>query len=250
MAHALDAADLRRVLALLEEVEPAGSLDGFRRATLDGLARHFGFRRSTFFLSDPIEPGIGVDTIDGVQWGFGGGVLEEYVDRYVSADVFRTPAASVLLHRHGSVALGDAVCTAGPSSRRYVDEFLVRQRIGAQLSVHLDARGPKDGVVTVLGEHERDIGPREHAVLGALRPHLTNLLARHLATGVPAAAERGELTEREREVAELVAGGWSNREIAAYLYLGEDTVKKHLSGAMAKLGVRNRTQLATAWVLS
>lgn len=248
MAHQLDAADLRRVLALLEDVEPAPSLDGFRRATLDGLARHFDVRRSTFFLSDPIEPGVGVDTVDGVQWGFADGVLEEYVDRYVGTDVFRTPAASVLLHGHGAVTLDDAVRTAGASSRGYVDDFLVRQRIGAQLSVRLDTRGPKDGVLTVLGEDHGDVGAREHAVLATLRPHLTNLLTRHLATSPPAEVDRANLTAREREVAELAAGGWSNREIAAYLYLSDDTVKKHLSGAMTKLGARNRTQLATAWL--
>jgi DNA-binding NarL/FixJ family response regulator len=84
-------------------------------------------------------------------------------------------------------------------------------------------------------------------VLGALRPHLTNLLARHLAAG-PRAADGANLTERERQVADLVAAGWSNREIAAHLCVGEDTVKKHLSGAMTKLGARNRTELALAWV--
>lgn len=54
------------------------------------------------------------------------------------------------------------------------------------------------------------------------------------------------LTERELEVARMVASGASNREIAQTLYLGEGTVKNHVSAALRKLGLRDRTQLALA----
>jgi DNA-binding CsgD family transcriptional regulator len=52
------------------------------------------------------------------------------------------------------------------------------------------------------------------------------------------------LTAAERRVADLVAEGRTNREIAAALYLGERTVASHLTRIYAKLGVRSRTQLA------
>jgi DNA-binding CsgD family transcriptional regulator len=52
------------------------------------------------------------------------------------------------------------------------------------------------------------------------------------------------LTVREREVARLVAGGDSNREIAEALLVAPKTVERHITNVLAKLGLRNRTELA------
>jgi two-component system response regulator DesR len=50
------------------------------------------------------------------------------------------------------------------------------------------------------------------------------------------------LTDRERDVLELVARGATNREIAADLFLSPHTVKEHTSALYRKLGVRNRAE--------
>src|ERR687890_142548 len=52
------------------------------------------------------------------------------------------------------------------------------------------------------------------------------------------------LTEREAEVLRLVARGWANKQIAQELFVGEKTVKAHVSNILTKLGVQSRTQAA------
>jgi DNA-binding NarL/FixJ family response regulator len=58
------------------------------------------------------------------------------------------------------------------------------------------------------------------------------------------ATELDRLTERERQVMALVAGGLSNDEIARELVMSPATARTHVSRAMTKLGARDRTQLA------
>lgn len=53
-----------------------------------------------------------------------------------------------------------------------------------------------------------------------------------------------KLTEREREVAQVVASGASNKEIARQLGITERTVKAHITTILEKLGIRDRLQLA------
>ncbi len=55
-------------------------------------------------------------------------------------------------------------------------------------------------------------------------------------------AELRRLTERETEILRLLATGKSNSELAAKLFLGEGTIKTHVSNVLTKLGLRDRMQ--------
>ena len=54
----------------------------------------------------------------------------------------------------------------------------------------------------------------------------------------------GALTEREREVLDLLVDARTNRQIASRLYISEKTVSVHVSNILAKLGVRSRAEAA------
>jgi len=56
-------------------------------------------------------------------------------------------------------------------------------------------------------------------------------------------SQRGALSDRERQVADLVAAGASNPDIARALFLSRKTVERHVSNVLAKLGAHNRVEL-------
>lgn len=56
-----------------------------------------------------------------------------------------------------------------------------------------------------------------------------------------------QLTEREREVVSLISEGLDNREVAEAACMSEGTVRNHISSILAKLHLRNRTQIAVAY---
>lgn len=91
-----------------------------------------------------------------------------------------------------------------------------------------------------------------HAGDAVLSPSITRSLVQQVSAGSAGdAAARAtttkrlaDLTDREREVADAVARGASNADIAAELHMSVATVKAHITKLFAKLGVQNRVQLA------
>jgi DNA-binding NarL/FixJ family response regulator len=81
-----------------------------------------------------------------------------------------------------------------------------------------------------------------------LSPNITRRLIDRVSEGSGtrdrARAALEELSPRERDVAEAIARGHTNAEIAAKLFMSVPTVKGHVTQVMLKLGVTNRTQVA------
>ena len=71
-----------------------------------------------------------------------------------------------------------------------------------------------------------------------LSPQVSSYLLRELQEPVKPTT----LTDREAQVLNLLAQGKSNKEIASYLQIAEDTVKSHIRHILTKLGVQSRTQ--------
>ena len=99
------------------------------------------------------------------------------------------------------------------------------------------------------------------AILGAIRQimggisvldpkvmqRLTTLVVRSTTKGnVSEEQAYGDLTEREREIASLLAEGLTNRQIADRLYISEGTVKNYISAIYDKTGIHDRVKLVVA----
>ncbi|HLY33558.1 MAG TPA: response regulator transcription factor [Jatrophihabitantaceae bacterium] len=77
-----------------------------------------------------------------------------------------------------------------------------------------------------------------------LDPSVTERLLTRLREGEPHDERLASLTEREREILNLIADGLTNRQIAQQLFLAEKTVKNYVSALLTKLGMERRTQAA------
>ncbi|MHA4854857.1 ATP-binding protein [Rhodococcus sp. MSC1_016] len=131
----------------------------------------------------------------------------------------------------------------------------IADTVWRSIGTSIDAFGPQlaatqwqsaEHVAAELGKHAFDCLVAEGVALPRER-------ARQFALEADGPSERPEtkiqdgLTNREREVASLVAQGMSNREVATRLVVSSRTVEAHVDHILKKLGFRSRTEIA-AWV--
>lgn len=125
------------------------------------------------------------------------------------------------------------------------DEYIVR-------ALRLGTRGyliKQD--ISTIAPALRSVMAGQVVLEGEVLERATTLGARHKSAGGTPQPETpsvegalAPLTEREREVVRAVADGLDNREIADALCLSAGTVRNHISSILAKLGLKNRTQIA------
>jgi DNA-binding NarL/FixJ family response regulator len=178
-----------------------------------------------------------VDDHDVVQWGFRL-LLERqpWVERCLAARDAEE-ALALVRETKPQVAL--------------VDLFLGRQS-GAEVCSELRAASPQTKILLISGAGR--ISPAAARSAGASgfvskdwgAPDVLKAI-RMVGLGMDVFEPAPEgveapLSEREREVVSLIAGGSTNREIAEQLFLSPHTVKEYTSGLYRKLGVRNRAE--------
>jgi DNA-binding NarL/FixJ family response regulator len=231
------AEERRRLDAVLDAAAAATSLDEFLRTTLAALDEYLGYAHSALMLV--LAQQRGNRAYAGVNHGYREYVMAEYFERWAACDALTSAAAAESFRGTGSATVAGIHHRLDAAGRRYVDDFLKRHHAGGLLSRRVPV-GRTDAYLTVFG---RDESPeRDDRVLRTLAPELAALLRGYLPRGFS-----GAFTLRETQTAELVALGFSNREIADVFQVEEDTVKKYVSRAMARIGVERRTALAVAW---
>jgi two-component system OmpR family sensor kinase len=234
-------ATLERLLAL-----DAISFEGAMQRAADAAAEVLGADKVDVFLHDaPAEMLVAVGASDTPM-----GRLE----RELGLD--RLPVAggggTVRVFRIGApYVVADARRDRG--ELRAIGEAL---GVRATMAAPLDVAGERRGVLLACSARVGFFSKRDLAFLGALarwvglvgqRATLVEQIAGAAAEeGLRAAAEEaiGALTPRQREVAALIAGGLSNREIADRLVLTPGTVANHVEKILGRLGFSRRTQVA------
>ncbi len=96
----------------------------------------------------------------------------------------------------------------------------------------------------ITGHNLLDTVRRVAAGQSLIDPALTARVLERVRNPEPEAAELAALTDREREILELIAQGLTNRQIGEQLFLAEKTIKNYVSSLLAKLGLERRTQAA------
>jgi DNA-binding NarL/FixJ family response regulator len=182
-----------------------------------------------------------VDDHDVVHWGFRLMLTQQtWVERCVSAHTGEE-ALELAVRYRPHVALVD---------------LFIGEESGAEVCERLRAAEPATRVLLFSGAGE--ISPRAARAAGASGFAYKDWPARRIAGAVrlvglgktvfegptSEAARQGALglSDREREVLELMASGATNPEIGESLHLSKHTVKEHSSAVYRKLGVRNRTE--------
>ena len=152
-------------------------------------------------------------------------------------------ASGFLLKNADADDLADAVRAVGHGhallapevTRRVIERRVQDGSLGAGSEAAGAARAADDG--------PGNVGPATSAWPSASSAHSTpSLSPRRTGDG----GRLDDLTPREREVLGLLGRGLSNAEIAAALFVGEATVKTHVSNVLMKLGLRDRVQAVVA----
>ena len=142
--------------------------------------------------------------------------------------------------------------------------YTVRYAMGGHLP-RLDRRELerlREAVKSMRSESKRSLPTDGLVALSALRPPGTavtidfdasrDLGHELIVVRVPAASARDPadcmavLSRRERQIADLIAHGFTNKEIAARLSIARSTVKDHVHHILQKTGLRNRAAVAAA----
>ena len=147
----------------------------------------------------------------------------------------------------GLEALREMSTGPAPASVRVILLTAAAEKKQIVEALQLGARGVvlKDSATQLLLKSIHTVMSGEYWVgresVSNLVQYLRNLVQ---SSGEEAKQKKFGLTPRELEIVSAVVAGYSNKEIAEYFKISEDTVKHHLSNIFDKLGVSTRLELA------
>lgn len=233
---------MRRILEVLDRSRSSSGGTGFKETLVDAIATVFDVRDVTFFFG-PTYPKLFADPAP-LLTGAAEPLLHVYQERWRDKDVFALPQARRVLTDDGFAMLDDLPRLPVPQ-RSYVEDYLAPHGMGTASAIHLRFA---DGEALVgMFDRERYWDQGDITAMRLLAGQL-RASSRAVVIGDPVddLDPRAGLSPRQLEVAELIADGLTNAQIADELTLTEMTVKKYVSRIFETTGLRNRAALAAS----
>ena len=186
---------------------------------------------------------------------------DDNLSSYESYYQFRDPITPALQRRRRTTSVNEVISRPALERSEFFNDFLARDGLYYGINYYAYAGGANIGDLRIWrGRGKEDFSRREIEIVDAIGPAFTNAMRRALAReggGRSGASPGGlmeriasetRLTAREKEIARSAALGKTDMEVARALGISVTTVRTHLRHIFAKLGVSNRTQLATRFV--
>src|SRR5882757_2888549 len=120
------------------------------------------------------------------------------------------------------------------------NEFVQAMKLGCS-GIVLKQTAPELIVKSIRKVHGGEIWLDSHTTAAVMRQFAA---PGEIGSGSGKSRERSPLSQREREIVQLVAQGYKNKEMAEKMFISEQTVKNHLHNIFDKLGVSDRLELA------
>jgi DNA-binding NarL/FixJ family response regulator len=235
--------DYERAFEVLARCDRAPSVTEFKDQAAHALIEAFGVRHVSVFSGATFHNVFG--DFRPVTEGYTSRMLPEYQERWSRYDIFGTPVAMRQLVSSGVSSLAELGSTGclPSSAEAYVRHFLhATWGMESATALRLELPGGHTALIGMFDPVADKIGRNELATLRLLSRQLS-AICRHLPVVAAKEALVG-LSERQREVVQLIAEGLSNAEIAQTLSLAEDSVKKYVSRILGITGCQSRMELA------
>ncbi len=177
------------------------------------------------------------------------GTAPAYVTRYFEDARYRGESANAFqrLRTEGGYFDRDVYMTSERDQMVLYRELLIPSGISSHLVALVSFAGRARGVLSLNRRGPgRPFTRRDLDATQALAPTIAMLDAAFAASVAPPSTHAG-LTPTRQRIAELVACGYQNNQIAALLDISRHTVRNHLHTIMNQLRVASRTELAALW---
>lgn len=153
---------------------------------------------------------------------------------------YHDPITFALQRRRHATLVAEVMPQAELERTQFFNDFLARDGLHCGINLHaFDERGHALGDLRIWrSRRRREFNAQDKLLLDLIEPAFIGALKRTRGDGGP------RLSEREREVARLVAQGLTDKEIARALGVSPTTVRTYVERLFDKLGIRRRSALA------